>query len=88
MYKIILAIILSVFLSTQYAYAQSLYLKTISEDLQEAVLVERDTGVEWVVGEGDVVEGWSIMKIKKNCVLIRKEIEYFSNIMVPGTETI
>jgi len=75
MHRLILIVFLAIFLFAHSAYAQSLHLKSISEDLQEVVLIERDTGAEWVAREGDVVEGWSIVAIKKNRVVIRKAIE-------------
>ena len=75
MHRFILSVVLAIFLFAHSAQAQSFNLKSISEDLREAVLVDKDTGAEWAVGEGDEVEGWSIVKIKKNCVVIRKEIE-------------
>jgi len=75
MYRIILITIMSILISTQSAYALNLNIKSISEDHEEAILMDRDTSYEWVVTEGDDVGGWIVTKINKDNVLIKKEAE-------------
>lgn len=75
MYKIILTIIIALLLCAQSASALNLNLKSIDEDRQEATLLDRDTENEWVVTEGDEIEGWVIMEINENNVLIKKKAQ-------------
>ena len=74
MYKTIFISILSLFLFAQSVYALNLNIKFINENLQEAVLIDSDTGNEWIVMVGDEVEGWIIKQIKKSSVVIKKEV--------------
>ena len=75
MSRIILIVIMSIFISIQNAYALNLNIKSISEDHEDAILMDKDTGDEWFVMEGDEIEGWVVTKINKDSVLIKKEAE-------------
>jgi len=74
MYKVILIILLS-FVFVQSAYSQTFEVKAVSEDHQEAVLKNTETGEERVVRRGEVVDGWRVMEIAQTHVIIGGWVE-------------
>ncbi len=74
MCKIAFAILLTLILA-QSAFGQVFEVKTISQDLQVAVLRDTDTGEEWTVKKGDGIKGWKILQITKEYVTIVTPVE-------------
>jgi len=74
MCKIILIILLS-FVFVQSIYGQTFEVMAISEDLQEAVLKNAETGEERVVRKGEVIDGWRVMEIAQTHVTIGGWVE-------------
>jgi len=73
MNKAIIPIILLILIVAHPVYSQNFKVKMVSEDLEEVVLQDSDTGEEWVARFGDVVEGWKIVKIRNDQVTIVKQ---------------
>ena len=74
MCKIILIILLS-FVFVQSIYGQTFEVKSVSEDLREAVLKNTGTGEERVVRKGEVMDGWRVMEIAQTHVTIGGWVE-------------
>jgi len=74
MCKIILIILLS-FVFVQSIYGQTFEVKSVSEDLREAVLKNTGTGEERVVRKGEVIDGWRVMEIAQTHVTIGGWVE-------------
>jgi hypothetical protein len=72
MYKVIIVTIIICLFSIQSGYALELSLKSIDIESQEAVLIDKDTGEEWIVIKGDNIEGWIVDEITENSVVIIK----------------
>lgn len=75
MNKAIIPIILLILIVAHPVYSQNFKVKMVSEDVEEVVLQDSDTGEEWVAYLGDVVEGWKIVKIRNDQVTIVKQGE-------------
>lgn len=75
MRRIILLAIMVLCIYVQNAFAFNLNIESINKESGEATLIDRDTENEWVVTEGDEIEGWIIMEINDNNVLIKKEAQ-------------
>ena len=74
MYRIIVVILLS-FVFVQTVYSQTFEVKSVSEDLREAILKNTGTGEERVVRKGEVVDGWRVMEIAQTHVTIGGWVE-------------
>ncbi len=74
MYKLALVILLTLIL-VQSVCGQTFEVKSISEDLKQAVLKDTDTGEEWTVKKGDGLKGWRIFEITKEYVTILTPVE-------------
>jgi hypothetical protein len=75
MYRVIIVMILVTFTISLPAYSQNFKVLAVEEGSQEVVVRDRDTGKQWVVRVGDEIEGWIIVKVTKNQVVMRKEAE-------------
>jgi hypothetical protein len=75
MNKAIIPIILLILIIAPTVYSQNLKVKVVSEDLEEVILQDSDTGEEWVARFGEMVEGWKIVKISHDRVTIVKQRE-------------
>ena len=75
MMRIIFLVLIVSFLSTQDTHALDLAIKAIDIKAKEAVLIDLDTDSEWVVQEGDEIEGTKVIKITENSVQILKKTE-------------
>jgi hypothetical protein len=74
MYRIIVVILLS-FILVPTVYGQSFEVMAVSENLQEAVLKNTETGEEWVVSRGEVMDGWRVMEIAETHVTLGGWVE-------------
>jgi hypothetical protein len=74
MYKVIILMILLTLAVSLPAYGQNFQVRAVEEDPQQVVLRDKDTGKEWVVRAGDEIEGWAIIEVKKNRVVMRKKV--------------
>ena len=71
MKKLILSICL-VLMSASSSFAEELKVKEVIG--MEVIIVDRETGQEWRVMEGDSVgEGWKVFKITEQLVTLEKE---------------
>ena len=71
---------------TQNLFADDIRVLSIKEDHQ-VLLRDADTGEEWLAMEGDSIEGWIIISIEKNKVVLRKEsVEESSDVIVKTIE--
>ena len=59
-------VILFIFIVVQPVWGQSLEVKEIRVQAQEVVFWDRERSEELVVRPGDVIEGWSVVKITEN----------------------
>lgn len=75
MYRIIIILIIAILFLVQGTYGLDLAIKTIDIEVQEAVLIDLDTDSEWIVLEGDEIEGLKVIKITENSVQIMKKAE-------------
>ena len=75
MFKITITIMIFLFLSIKSVYSMDLNVKSIDKKYAEAVLIDMETGDEWVVFEGDNIQGWKVNQINPNSVVIKKEAE-------------
>jgi len=64
----------------------------IQNNLEQAVLYDRDTGEEWTVQTGDEIDGWKVVKIALDYVALAKQGQDIPIVMkIPvneGIETI
>lgn len=74
MYRIIVVILLT-FVFVQTVYSQTFEVMAISEDLQEAVLKNAETGEERIVRKGEMIDGWRVMEIAQTHVTIGGWVE-------------
>jgi hypothetical protein len=74
MCKVILILLLS-FVWVQSVYGQSFEAMAVSENLQEAVLKNTETGEQRVVRRGEVVDGWRVMEIAETHVTLGGWVE-------------
>jgi len=75
MYRVIILAILATFTMSLSVYGQNFKVLAVEEDSQEVVLRDKDTGEQWLARVGDEIEGWIIVKVTKNQVVMRKEAE-------------
>jgi len=73
MYRVIILTILATFTISLPAYSQNFKVLAVDEGFQEVLLHDRDTGNQWLVRVGDEIEGWTIVEVTKNRVVMRKE---------------
>ena len=59
-------VILFIFIVVQPVWGQSLEVKEIRVQAQEVVFWDRERSEELVVRPGDVIEGWTLVKITEN----------------------
>jgi hypothetical protein len=75
MYRVIIVAILATFTMSLSVYGQNFKVLAVEEDSQEVVLRDKDTGEQWLARVGDEIEGWTIVEVTKNKVVMRKEGE-------------
>lgn len=71
--RIIVFLILIVFFSVSIALGQDFYVKSIAESHQTVVIGENGASKEWTVQKGDKVEGWTVVDIQPDEVVMRSE---------------
>jgi hypothetical protein len=71
--KIIIYQILIMFILTAAAFGQGFYVKSISKDYQTVMICEKGTSRKWKVQKGDKIDGWTIVDIQQDKVIMRGE---------------
>jgi hypothetical protein len=56
-------------------WANELAVRSVSSDCREAVLVDRATGMEWLVTEGDWVGDWHIGRVSCQVITLTKSVD-------------
>ena len=59
-------VILLVFIAAQPIWGQTLVVKEIRVQVQEVVFWDAEKGEDLIVRSGDVIEGWTVVKITEN----------------------
>ncbi|MCG2776030.1 MAG: hypothetical protein L6406_10165 [Desulfobacterales bacterium] len=73
MYRFFVLIILILFIFSSLALGQDFKVVSIQENLEQAILYDRDTDKEWSVQVGDEIDGWRIVVISRDYVTIVKQ---------------
>ncbi|MBN1849513.1 MAG: hypothetical protein JW932_13105 [Deltaproteobacteria bacterium] len=74
MYKFLIITICAILISAQSLSAQNFKVVSINTDL-EVELLDKETGLEYIVVEGDKIESWTITEVMENKVVIMKDPE-------------
>jgi hypothetical protein len=75
MFKYLFAILLTTFIVPLPAYCQNFEVLEVDEYNEQAVLVDTDTGEEWVAEIGDEIAGWQVVRITAQYVTMSKPQE-------------
>jgi hypothetical protein len=70
MKKLLFFVLVAFFIVTGQAYCHTFQVTAINEDATEAVLRDTVTGDEWLIYEGDEVDGYRIIKITMNYLTV------------------
>ena len=73
MYRFFVLIILILFIFSSLALGQDFKVVSIQENLEQAILYDRDTDKEWSVQVDDEIDGWRIVEISRDYVTIVKQ---------------
>jgi len=66
-------IILVALIFSSHAFGQNFKVVYVEDNLEQAVLYDRDTGNEWSVQTGDEIDGWKVVKITLDYVALAKQ---------------
>jgi len=82
-------IILVALIFSSHAFGQNFKVVYVEDNLEQAVLYDRDTGNEWSVQTGDEIDGWKVVKITLNYVALAKQEQDIPIVMkIPVNERI
>ncbi|GLI34907.1 hypothetical protein [Desulforhabdus amnigena] len=86
MYKLMALITLLMLTLSSPAYCRKFKVRSVEHPSRKAVLVDNDTGEEWLVGEGDSMEGWIVRKIGPTHIILFHQIDEHrgEKVMVPA----
>jgi hypothetical protein len=54
-------------------YAKNFQVKNIGEDGQTVVIKDNETNMEWEVKKGDDIDGWTVIEMDRDKVILEKQ---------------